>query len=267
MTIRSRSLSGTAILFSWILFVSSWANAQAARPPEAAMKTQPAAESASSAGKDSLPSVGATANDSVLDSELAEVKRQLMREALNRMRRGGGSGPGFELVMHQIAPFFVFSVAISVFVWMLRVALDNRRWYRLLKVQTDMHAKMVDRFASSQEIIAYMESEAGKRFLESPKFDIQPSNSASFPFNRILWSVQVGLITTTLGGGLFFLRNRVPQEGEMPLLVFGTIAIMLGIGFLLSSAVSYILSKHFGLIEEHRRETSAVVHTSGADRP
>ncbi|HYK87227.1 MAG TPA: hypothetical protein VE398_00545 [Acidobacteriota bacterium] len=182
-----------------------------------------------------------------MDRELLQVRRQLEAEALNRMRFGRTGV--FDRVMADLVPFSVFLVITFVLLWIFRIVLDNRRWYRMVKVQTDIHTKLLDRFASSQDMIVYMESDAGKRFLESPRFDIQPRQSAAFPYGRILWSAQVGLIAATLGGGLLFLRGRVPPEGDTPLLVFGTLALMLGFGFLLSAAASYILSKHFGLLE------------------
>jgi hypothetical protein len=183
---------------------------------------------------------------SPLDSELLNVRQQLETEALNRMRYGNDST--LDRVMRDLVPFSVFLVMVFVLLWVLRIALDNRRWYRMIKVQTEMHSKLLDRFASSQEVGAYMESEAGKRFLESPRFDTQTGQPASFPYGRILWSVQAGLIGSTLGCGLLFLRGRVPADGNVPLLVFGTLALMIGLGFILSAVASYILSRHFGLL-------------------
>ncbi len=190
-----------------------------------------------------------------LDRDLLNLRRQFESEALNRMRYGQSSL--LDRMMRAIVPFSVFLVITFVLVWILRVVLDNRRWYRMVKVQTDMHTKLLDRFASSQDVIAYMESDAGKRFLESPRFDIQPKQSAAFPYGRILWSAQVGLIVATAGAGLIFLRGRVPAEGDAPLLVFGTLAVTLGFGFLLSAAASYALSKQFGLLE-HPAHDAAV---------
>lgn len=190
-----------------------------------------------------------------LDRELLSLRRQLEFEALNRLR----SGPTgwLDRMMRDLVPFSVFLVITFVLLWILRIVLDNRRWYRMVRVQTDMHTKLLDRFSSNQDMIAYMESDAGKRFLESPRFDIQPKQSASFPYGRILWSAQAGLIMAMVGVGLLFLRGKVPVEGDSPLLVFGTLALMLGLGFLLSAAASYALSKHFGLLEHPAQGTAA----------
>jgi len=50
---------------------------------------------------------------------------------------------------------------------------------------------------------------------------------------------------------LLFLRNRV-SGAEQGFLVSGTLITVLGIGFGLSSAASYYLSKSFGLLNGNR---------------
>jgi hypothetical protein len=207
----------------------------------------------------------AQSNRQFLDRELLRVRQQLENEALNRMKYGG-TDPILDRLIRDLVPFAVFLIITSVLLWSIRIALDNRRWYRMVKVQTEMHTKLVDKLASNQEIMTYMESDAGKRFLESPRFDIQPKQSASFPFGRILWSAQAGLIAATVGVGLLFLRSRVPYNGATPLLIFGTIALTVGLGFLLSAAASYALSRHFGLLEKAVRDTEPSIPSGEINR-
>jgi len=42
--------------------------------------------------------------------------------------------------------------------WLLRTLSEHRRWLRLSKVQTEAHAKLMDRLTSNQDIIAYVQS-------------------------------------------------------------------------------------------------------------
>ena len=183
-----------------------------------------------------------------MDQELLRMRQQFEREALDRMRLGRPQS-FFDRMVDSLVPLLVFLVITWALLWILRIVLDNRRWYRMVKVQTEIHTKLLDRFGSSQDMVAYMESDAGKRFLESPSFDIQPRQYASFPYGRILLSAQVGLIVATLGVGLLFLRGRVPPDGDAPMLVIGTTALTLGLGFVLSAVVSYALSRQLGLLE------------------
>ena len=86
--------------------------------------------------------------------------------------------------------------------------------------------------------------------MESAPIPIEPDQKIrmSAPIGRILWSVQVGLILAMGGIALLFVRSNVP-EGIQPLTVFGTLGLMLGLGFVLSAGAAYVLSRHLGLFE------------------
>ncbi len=118
---------------------------------------------------------------------------------------------------------------------------------RRLELQT----KMVDRFPTSEELIAYLRSGTATPMMVEP----QPSGSwprvalPGTPVNRVLWSVQAGLVLSALAVGLVFVSNRlaIPEIGE----VFYTIGVLLlamGIGFVLSAAASYVLSQRLGIL-------------------
>ena len=51
-----------------------------------------------------------------------------------------------------------------------------------------------------------------------------------------------------MGLGLLALKGQMEATDARPLLVFGTLGVTLGVGFILSALVSYGLSKHLGLI-------------------
>jgi hypothetical protein len=138
---------------------------------------------------------------------------------------------------------------LTVMLWIIRAILMHRRWNRMAKTQMEAHSKLVERFQSSQDLLAYMQTEAGKRFLESAPIalEVEPRPELSYPYARILWSVQAGLILGVAGAGLLFLRSRIP-DAEQALLLFGTLAVALGIGFLLSAGASFALSKSIGLL-------------------
>jgi len=151
--------------------------------------------------------------------------------------------------MNDAWPFMVFLVVTGALLWILKVILENRRWSKLAKVQSEAHSKLLERFATNQELLAYMQTEAGKRFLESAPIpiDLEQRPRMSAPFGRILWSVQFGFTLAMAGAGLIYVRGYAPDVAE-ELLVFGTLALMLGLGFVLSAVFSYGLSKHLGLL-------------------
>lgn len=163
-------------------------------------------------------------------------------------------------ILNDVWPFMVFVVIVASLLWILRVITENRRWSRLAKVQAEAHTKLLERFGSSQELLAYMATEPGKRFLESAPIpvDLEPQTRFSAPLGRILWSAQVGLILALGGAGLLYIRGNVPDADE-PLLVFGTLGMTFGIGFIFSAIFSYGLSRHLGLLE--RAENSSPPRT------
>ncbi|HEY6292922.1 MAG TPA: hypothetical protein VI455_15335, partial [Terriglobia bacterium] len=63
-------------------------------------------------------------------------------------------------------PFSVFICMLLAVLWVLRLVLENRRWNKSFRVHEEVHTKLIDKFASGQELTAYMESEAGRRLLE-----------------------------------------------------------------------------------------------------
>jgi hypothetical protein len=69
------------------------------------------------------------------------------------------------------------------------------------------------------------------------------------PISRILWSMQTGIVVGLAGLGLWVAKNNVIFEVSQPLIVLGILAMAVGLGFVLSSLVSYALSRQLGLLQ------------------
>src|SRR2546422_7038430 len=138
----------------------------------------------------------------------------------------------------------VFIIA-GGFVLIVRSLLDYRRTSIIVRAQSEAHVKLMEKLASSQELLSYMETEAGKRFLQLVAVGVESSRGPKFPLGRILWSVQVGLVLLLAGAGFLFLRSRLAHHAATEgFLVLGTMAATVGVGVILSAAASYGLSKH-----------------------
>ena len=179
-----------------------------------------------------------------LSRQLTSMRQDVMRDTLNRMRRGGGDRD--QIRPGEVFGFLVFVIILMSILWLVRVILENRRWNRVAAIQTETHNKLLDRMAASQELVAYMESEAGKRFLESAPFQIEGQNAAA-PYGRILWSAQMGVIILMVGVAFLWLQGQIPDAAQA-MLVFGTLSLALGVGCILSAGFSYMLSKSLGLV-------------------
>jgi len=133
--------------------------------------------------------------------------------------------------------------------------IDHRRWLRLSKVQTDAHTKLLDRFTSNEDLLAYIQTPVGRRFLESAPIVVEAPRAMGAPIGRILWSVQTGLVVGFAGAALLVGGARLEgKAGDLAdfgqlLDVIGVLGICIGIGFVLSAIVSYALSHRLGLFE------------------
>jgi hypothetical protein len=146
------------------------------------------------------------------------------------------------------------AAALSI-IWVVRYLVEHRRWLRATRIQSDAHNKLLERFASGPELAAYMESPAGARFLAAAPLALESTakRSPGAPFSRILWSAQAGVVLIAAGIGFLLIQRRmVYDEVQQMIGAWGTLAIAVGVGFLISGAMSYVLSSKMGLLGESR---------------
>jgi hypothetical protein len=157
-------------------------------------------------------------------------------------------------VLNGLGIFAGFGLAVGLLVWLIRTLVDYRRWSRLAKVQTDAHTKLLDRFTANEDLLAYIQSPAGAKFLESSPISLDAApRSVGAPLGRILWSVQGGVVLIAGGIGLHIVGGRVTdaasQAASQSLHALGVIGIALGLGFVISAIISFVISQRLGLIE------------------
>ena len=137
----------------------------------------------------------------------------------------------------------VFPIFFSLIGFVIWTVFSTIRRYKTAKLRAGLQSKLLEKFGSGQELLAYVQSDGGKRFLESLTMEQRT------PYGRILGAAQASVVLILLALALLFLRGRV-SGGEDAFLVFGAILLSLGVGFGLSAALSYYLSKSFGLLTE-----------------
>jgi hypothetical protein len=152
-------------------------------------------------------------------------------------------------LVRDIVPMLIFFVVLGALIWLIRMLLWNRRWNRVFRLQTEVHGKLIDRFGSSQEILNYMQTEPGKRFLEAAPISVELQQEDRWPnvLQRVLMPLTAGIVLTLLGAGLLFLRHSIPG-GETPLLLFGVVALMPGIGCIIAAGITWTLAQRLGLM-------------------
>ena len=157
-------------------------------------------------------------------------------------------------VMDILGPFFAllaFACFLSALIWIIRQILENRRWGRMFKLQSEVHGRLIDKFSTSQELAAYMSTDAGRRFLEAAPISagIEPEQRVPNAVARVLTPLQIGIVLVLLGIGLLLLRHTSPDT-EVPMLVLGTVVLMPGHGFIISAGVTWVLAARLGLMPD-----------------
>lgn len=141
---------------------------------------------------------------------------------------------------------------VAGFSWIFWVVATNIRIARVARTHSRMHTDLVEKLGSSQELMGFLQTEAGQRlFAESPQ--TEPRRN---PLNRILGSVQAGIVLTVLGLVLAGLSVTVPLA-ETTFIAFGSITGAIGVGLLLSALISYRLSKSMGLMDRTNDESNS----------
>ena len=183
-----------------------------------------------------------------LHPEHEQPAQVLERKLWPQMSQSDSSGIDHELISDGI-PFLVFLCMLSALLWVTHVLLENRRWNRIFKLQTDVHGRLIERFGTSQEVLTYMSTDAGKRFLEATPIAVGFERQAPVPspVARVLTPLQIGIVMTLLGGGLISMRHSIP-DGGIALFVLGMVVLMPGVGFIISAGITWVLARHLGLM-------------------
>ena len=153
-------------------------------------------------------------------------------------------------ILASLGAFAATGITICTLVWLIRTTLTQRRWNRLSKIQAEVHTKLMDRFSSNDELLTYIQTPSGRRFLESGPSPLQEESPAiGAPFAKILWSVQIGAVLLVAGLGFLFLSGRAIEEARDFFYIAGCMATSLGAGFVVSAAAAYYLSRRLGLLD------------------
>lgn len=150
----------------------------------------------------------------------------------------------------DITGIAVVGLVASTISWNIWVFSTNSRRRQVSRDVADLHARILDKCAANQELLKYVESEPGRRFLESA------ATYDSNPLDRILYAIQSGTILFLLGvAGLLIRQMDDDPDVRRILLVLGSGALAIGIGFLISAATSYFLCRSWGVLKTSRGES------------
>jgi hypothetical protein len=171
-----------------------------------------------------------------------------------------GRGPDplevFAAILAGTGLFIAFMTVMVIVGSVARQVVAYRRWVRQSRMQADVHTKILDRMQTNEDLLSYVQTPAGRNFLEFAPLQVESEPRLSnAPLGRILWSVQAGVVLAALGIGLRYAQGSVPEEIIPAFTVLGIIVMALGIGAVVSAVVAYVLSSRLGLLPARRQET------------
>jgi hypothetical protein len=167
-------------------------------------------------------------------------------------------------VAEMISMVFVTAVIASAIIWLVRTIIDQKRWSQLSRRQSEVHTKILDRLSSSEELLGYIKSPAGTKYLESAPIALHvappaPATRAS----RVMLSIQIGIVVAAAGLGLLLVSARSTGDAEQGFFAMGAVAFCIGGGFILSALVSSVMARRLGL----SNAGADALHGTVADEP
>ena len=161
------------------------------------------------------------------------------------------------VLLGGLGGFLGVSAFIGVLTWLVKSVIQHRRWLRSSRVQAEVHSKLMDRMTTNDELLAYIQSPAGRRFLESAPLPQSEAPQTSAPVGPIIWSMMAGIVLATAGLGFRYSSNWVTSDATQMFTVVGVIILALGVGFILSSLMAYLVSSRLGLFPQRPAATTS----------
>lgn len=172
------------------------------------------------------------------------------------------SGSGEILESFLMLSIFVFIAAVLA--WLVRTIIEQKRWSRLSTQQAEVHNKILDRFGNTEELLQYIKSPAGTKFLESAPIPLHTESVAAAmtakgsPVARVMRSIQIGIIVAAAGFGMLLVSFRFDRGTAADLFAMGTIGLCIGGGFIASALVSLFMSRRLGVWQGPGEDTETV---------
>jgi len=134
----------------------------------------------------------------------------------------------------EVAVISVIGTIGSFVTFIVLVWLVVRTTQRKAQLRAEVQMKLIDKFGTSAEFVQFLESAAGRAFLQQQR---------TAPRDRVLGGIRAGVILTFLGIAFTSMMFVFHDDGFS---VPAFILLALGLGFFVSSALSVKLAKRWG---------------------
>ena len=107
--------------------------------------------------------------------------------------------------------------------------------------RSELQMRLMDRFGSAPELLAYLDSPEGQRLRDAI------TGRRFQAFRQVLAAIQLALVLTALGGGLFWAASR---NADRDLMTAAAVCTAVGLGLLAAAVVSKQLLVRWNLWTE-----------------
>jgi hypothetical protein len=149
-------------------------------------------------------------------------------------------------ILNTVSAVVIGSTIIISSAWVITSIVASMRQRANTRTRTEVYNRLIDKFASAPELVEFLKSDAGLRFIEEQA--VEPSQ----PLAKILGSIRLGVSLALVGLGMLLVgniwSNELGNDLYIVLALGGTVALTAGLGFIIAAAVSYKLCRTWGLI-------------------
>jgi hypothetical protein len=138
-----------------------------------------------------------------------------------------------------------FTIAVFLLIGLLWWIVSTVGRVRIAARQTDVRKHLIDKISSHESAVALL-AQGDRAALES----LLGAFEEPQPYLRILSSVQAGVVLLVLGGAMM----ACTAAGVHVPVVLGILTAALGVGLTAAAAISYRLSKSWGLLDARDKE-------------
>jgi hypothetical protein len=133
-----------------------------------------------------------------------------------------------------MAIFFSFGA------WVTKLIMDWKKF----KSRQSLSQKLIDRFNNAEELGTFLASESGGKLLDS----FEPAEKVSPTRDKLLSNITRAVVLIFLGAAFFLISELYIVDEHQAFGALGIVAAALGLAFVVSTLISFHLSKKWGII-------------------
>ena len=149
-------------------------------------------------------------------------------------------------LMNTVSAVVIGATIIICSAWIITSIVTSMRQRANTRTRTEVYNRLIDKFGSASELIEFLRSDAGLRFIE------EQTLGPAQPLTKILSSIRLGVSLALVGLGMLIVGNiwdyALGNDLYVVVALGGTVALTAGAGFIIAAAISYKLCKTWGLI-------------------